>query len=630
MVPAAGMADAMHLDALVRPTWPPLRHVQRGWDALTSEEQQQVHDRVEAVLAAHEWGDHPRDALLQFFAFLAQVETIAIEIPLRFLPECPEHLQPMLRRQLVDEVFHSTLFSRLAHELAHPHAAPPAPLPSAEELLDQIRAEEDMALSATLLNLVAEGWIETIFEHAAGWGVADAVFQTVLEDETRHVHEAQDYNQGMDPEKARAAVHRFESDLVRLGAEPRVMLSLLQLAGQDGYQAMVQDLHDQHRRHLAQVDLEPSEAWQEQDRMMRQAMAEEMEIPRPAAAEDTPWRTMARKVWDTPRDPTMQGQFHVPVGHIPKRLLTPVLVAAIGRAWHDNPRLNRIVSRDRVWTLPSANVGVRVLVAEDELATVVITDAHTRSVRDISRMVIDGYEQLRALRTHRRKAMARASEAAQVKATGRGGQGLLWDPESAAMLPPEANQFSVALSNPGKFGLVEGAGAFSGDMAPSSDITCGLRRRMPKWYGVAYLPAWHVTLGCLQDHRIFDGREAGLAMTALQEQLSRRGVKEILRTEDTLEEPDEEPVYDERWFQSLPAPMRTVGAVGFDPFLTKYLPYVLGGVGLGALGVGAGYLLYKTVGDAAMASVPEGGEVTVTEGEDADAETGSEEDGSGR
>src|SRR5262249_11502081 len=71
---------------LVRPLWPPLRHVRRGWEHLTADERATVQHRVEVVLRAHRWGPGRRDALAHLFTFLAQVETIAIEIPLRALP----------------------------------------------------------------------------------------------------------------------------------------------------------------------------------------------------------------------------------------------------------------------------------------------------------------------------------------------------------------------------------------------------------------------------------------------------------------------------------------------------------------------------------------------------------------
>ncbi len=594
----------MELDGLIQPEWPPLRHIRRGWNALSLAERDEVRGRVEAVLAKHRFGDGCQpDALQHFFAFLAQVETIAIEIPLRFMAVAPEPVRPLLRRQLVDEVFHSTLFARLAHELAAPAARPGPPLASAERLLDRIRAEEDLSVSATLLNLVAEGWIENLFKHALKWGVADAVFEAVLADESRHVHEAEQYLTDLDPSKAAGAVHALEQGLMEVSAEASVGLSMLDLAGDAGYRALVQDLWNGHREHLAMAGLEPSAGWKEVEDLAR-AITENapVEAERPMVEPDTPWRKAARRVWNTPRDPTMQGDLDVPVGHIPKRLLTPVMIAAIGQAWAKNPRLNRIVQRDRVHRLPQVNVGVRVLVADDELATVVITHADQRSISDIRRMLIDGVKQLEAARQQRIEAGQPLAEPVP--------------DDVMAMAPVTAESFSVAISNPGKFGMVAGAGSFSGAIAPSTDISVGQRRRMPVWKGVGYLPAWHVNMGCLQDHRLFDGKEAGVAMNGLREALSRRRVKHILRRPDTLDDMAAEPDYSQV-MSLMPASLRALPAVG----VVKWWPVVVGGAGLAAAGVGGFFLYTHLTAAAAMAAAAAGEEgqqqqqqVTIVEG----------------
>ena len=355
------------LGQLVRPAWPPLRHVERGWVELEPAEREEVAARIEGTLAANRWGDGAApDALRHLFTFLAQVETIAIEIPLRFLDSAPDELRPTLRRQLVDEVFHSALFARLAHELSLPDGRPPAPLASAERLLDRIRAERDLSVSAALLNLVAEGWIETLFRHAARWGVADAVFQTVLADEARHVEEAELYTGDLDRQAARPVLHALEEGLLEVSAEPSVALAMLDLAGEEAYRELADDLRRVHVEHLAEVGLEPSARWRE---VAETPLPEPVPTERrPRPVEDTPWRRLARTVWDTPRDPAMQGALDVPVGHVPRKLLTPVLVCALGRAWADNPAFNRVVLRDTLedeWLLGTE----RALTMESERAT---------------------------------------------------------------------------------------------------------------------------------------------------------------------------------------------------------------------------------------------------------------------
>lgn len=555
---------------LVIPDWPPLGHVRRGWEAITPEERADVASRVADALQGASWPTERRDALLHFFTFLAQVETIAIEIPLRFLPTAPAHLRPLLQRQLVDEVFHSTLFARIAHELALPAARPPAPLPSAEALLDRIRHEPDLAITATLLNVVAEGWIETLFKHALRWGVADHVFATVLRDEARHVHEAKAYVAGMDRDKAQAAVRTFERGMMQVSAEPTVALSILDLAGEANQRALGLELAQQHRRHLAEVGLEPSQEWQDAMAAASRAVASMPERPvGPSPAPDTEWRRLARQVWLPPRDPTMQGDFDVPIGHVPRKAITPVIIAALGQAWAENPVLNRVIARGGPWQLPHANVGVRVLLEDNELATVVIPEADRRSISDIRRMLADGVLQLQRGRQRAKESGVRA----------------VFDAQAASLAPPSAHLYSVGLSNAGKWGLVAGAGAFVGWLSPSSDITVGVRRKLPRWRGLAYLPAWHVNFGCIQDHRVFDGHESAVAVTSILKALSKASVRAILRRPDTVE-PDAEKDR-ERWLaQAMPPEMRILASVA----LPKYMPIALGGLGLGAVGAAGAYM----------------------------------------
>ena len=580
------LQDVVHI---IQPEWPPLRHVRRGWQALSYDERNEVERRVTQTLSGVEWPQERRDSLLHFFTFLAQVETIAIEIPMRFLPSAPLALRPLLQRQLVDEVFHSTLFSRIAHELALPASRPPAPLASAEALLDRIRTEPDLAITATLLNVVAEGWIETVFKHALRWGVADQVFKTVLQDEARHVHEAKAYLADLDREKAQAAVRAFEEGMVRVSAEPTVALSILDLAGEANQRALGLALAQQHRRHLEEVGLSPSPEWTQSMAQLSEATAQAQERPKaPTSAPDTEWRRLARRVWLPPRDPTMQGDLDIPVGHVPRKALTPVIIAALGQAWAKHPELNRVLARGGIWQLPHANVGVRVLLDDNELATVVIPEADRRSVSDIRRMLADGILQLQENR-HRLKEGGMAPPK--------------FDPELVALAPPSAHLYAVGFSNAGKWGLVAGAGSFVGWMSPSTDVTVGVRRRLPRWRGVLYLPAWHVNLGCIQDHRVFDGRESAIATTALQAAFSKASVRAILRRPDTIE-PDAERHRD-RWLaQAMPAEFRMLASVG----LPKYAPFVLGGLGLGAVGAAGAYMyLQDQAAKAAAAAAAQGG-----------------------
>src|SRR5213078_1853463 len=82
----SGVTMSTTIDHLITPHWAPLRNIEQGWAELTEDERAVVAERLEHTLRQPWHVAHQRDALGHFFAFLAQVETIAIEVPLRFLP----------------------------------------------------------------------------------------------------------------------------------------------------------------------------------------------------------------------------------------------------------------------------------------------------------------------------------------------------------------------------------------------------------------------------------------------------------------------------------------------------------------------------------------------------------------
>lgn len=557
---------ASSIDALVRPRWKPLDALERGWQALSAAQRTTLTARLEDLIASGPlWNDrHPRDAMLNLMTFLAQVEVIAVEVPLALLQATDRELDPVLRRQLGDEVFHGAVFARIAHALLAPAAHLPPPLASVERLLDRIRREKDRAIAAMLLNLIAEGWTETLFAHARRWGIADSVFDVILADESRHVEEAGRYIDRVDLARAQPVLSDFEAELLPVLAEPALALSIYELAGHDGFLALTTDLLAKHRQQLAAYGLEPSPPWRDLEQRLHELLTSHGARVRAFAqraairVEDTPWRLATRRIWADPDNPTMRGGLDVPIGHVPRKLITACTVAAVGRAWASERgrRLNRVIARDAIWQLDHVHVGVRVLI-EDDVATVVVTEAERRSPRDIVKMLEWGRTMLMVNR-ERAQSLGVAN---------------LPFPRELASLMPAAVRHSVTISNVGKSGLTTGSGALS-PFGPTTDISIGERRRLPLWRLLMYWPAWHVHLGCVQDHRVLDGQDAGLAMTLVRDQLVRREVRALLSAPDTITNRD--------------APVDLAGTIDAYPGLAQHVgPWIQLGTFMVVVGTGS-------------------------------------------
>lgn len=504
--------------------WPPMAHVRRGWDHLDAAGRGVVLGRLDATLARFKPspGADVR-ALRRLFSFLAQVEVIAIEVPLSALPTAGAEVRPLLLRQLSDEVFHATVFAALARRCG----GLDRPIPEAERALDRIRAQEDPRTSAVLLNLVAEGWIENLFDHAATWGVADDVFQIVLDDESRHVEEAHAHAAGMDTARVEAAVRAFEQDLFSLAQHPRVMLPILALAGEQKFQALARSFLAVHESALAEVGLAPAP----QVQAVGEAFQASLDGPSPGAPTRiepaSQWRRTALELWDTPRYPVMHGWLEVRVDHVPRHLLTATVVAAVGKVWREMPRMNRYVAGGQTWQPAGVNVGVRVAIGDknEALSTVVVPHADTRSLQDIRRLVKFGVEQMDEAGAGIDPRAATGDEPLRA---------ILRDEELMAFMPPGMVQAPVTVSSVGKAGLYAGFGAMPGALGQSLEVIIGRIEKRPQWTGWRYKPVDTVIIGFSADHRLFDGQHVAEAMHRFREAMGRENVRALMTREDTL------------------------------------------------------------------------------------------------
>lgn len=523
----ARLAD--ELEPYFDAAWPPMAHVRRGAERLGPEGRALVARRLRETLATFRGAPKGKEAALRrFCSFLSQVEVIAIEVPLSALPHASAEVRPLLERQLADEVFHALIFASVAKRLG----GLDRPIAEAETLLDQIRRQEDPKTTAVLLNLLAEGWIENLFDHAAEWGVADALFGIVLEDEARHVEEAMDHAAGVDLAHVEKAVRAFEDELFRLVQHPRVLLPTLALAGEARFRELGQSFLVVHKKALAEVGLKPNDAVAQIETVYAE-FAEDVggEPARATRIEpESQWRRTALELWDTPRSPAMSGWTEIRVDHIPRRLLTPVLIAAVGKVWAEYPRVNRYTLGGEVYRPAGVNVGVRVQLGDkgEALSTVPILDADKRSLRDISRILAQSVKRMNDL-------------GAQVEGVvpDEGTEALsaiLEDEELMSMVPPETVVCPVTVSNVGKTGLHAGFGALPGALGQSVEIILGRVEKRPVWKLWRYKPADCVVVGATADHRVIDGPHAGEALRRIEEALSPEGVKEILARPDTITE----------------------------------------------------------------------------------------------
>lgn len=388
------------LGELLRPSWGSEQWILEGWNRISSEEKELIKNRMDELFKDGLPFELKHDKLFYIYTFslLAQLEVLAIQVPLKFESKMSSPKdQKRMRIQLLDEIFHGMVFTKIVYLLCAPHALPPAYNENIEHLCNFIRNEDCPKIAVVLLNLIGEGWIEEIFKSLQRQGIAEKVFTTIIDDEHRHVCEADLYRDIGLPEHdlMRTKLEYLENQLLsNIFLQYKYVASVVALQGVDGAIEFLQELDKKHTEQIKKIGLEPSENW-----YFFMKVAHELfpRIQRYAALnheiEMTPIRKVFMTQWDNPSDPTMVGEFNLNVSCIdffnkkfPPETITTLMMHAISMGISENDSFRSFLSHQKMYQSKEAYVGLIVKLPEcgDHIGTIVFENCHQTTVQELA------------------------------------------------------------------------------------------------------------------------------------------------------------------------------------------------------------------------------------------------------
>ena len=155
----------VQLEQLIKPTWDSERWLNNAWVLLEPEEQLSIKKRVDDLFfnGLPFQLEHDKLIYIRLFSMLTQLEVFALQVLLKPSATLSDpELKLRMRQQILDEVFHATVFAKIAYELSAPYALPPTNN-GIDQFMSLLANEQDLRTSIVLINLVSEGWIEEIF-----------------------------------------------------------------------------------------------------------------------------------------------------------------------------------------------------------------------------------------------------------------------------------------------------------------------------------------------------------------------------------------------------------------------------------------------------------------------------------
>lgn len=506
----------MHeLNELLKPSWGSEYWIQEGWDQINDDEKVVIKNRINELFKDGLPFELKHDKLLYIYAFslLAQLEVLAIQVPLKFQHKMtsPAYRERM-RVQLLDEIFHGLVFTRIVYMLCAPRALPPAYNDNIELICNFIRNEECPKVAVMLLNLIGEGWIEEVFYSFKRQGIAPRVFDTIIEDEHRHVSEADLYHDIGLPDMATVAAkmaYLEDQLLTNLFMQYKYMFSMSALLGVEGIIDFLQALNTKHVKQLNKIGLKPGESWNffmktayELFPKIQQYCQLHEEIPM------TPIRKVFMTQWSKPSDPTMVGEFNLNVSFLdffnkkfPPDTITLLMLQTISLSLSENPLLRAYLSHNTLYRSQAAYLGLIVKLPEcgDHIGTVVFENCHNLTSHQLS-LRIRSIIKMMAYCFHQRQQL----EILHPHLTGMIDKALYEFNNDDYDYPFPGNAV-VSLSNIGAYGYTQTKSPLRVNEAMK--FTLLEIERKPVWnkQTQAFEPQDILPVSISADHRIFDG-----------------------------------------------------------------------------------------------------------------------------
>jgi len=431
---------------------------------------------VEAAVAQYAPPTYPVKLLAHriLLSNLAHLETIAVEAAMR---------GDGIPGQLEDELFHREVFRRCA-ELAGGLLEPDEPTGALISYLQGLEGRD----SINVLNIVAEAWLEKVFDHLARVEeFIPAVFAMIGEDEARHSQYA--LTEPVETsERTEEIVRVVEEHLYKIANSANFMLPLVRVLGREPASRMGHDLAVAHEKSCRHLGIEP--------RVSRiKALARNGRLlmkKEPLVVEDRPWDQIKKRLWDTAAGASQHAFIDIRVrgktapAHVQARLLR-----ALGVVYKKHPHLMRVYRNGVTYAPQEPVVGLRMVHHDrDQVGTIFFNP--TRYLTDLRLM--------RMLNRRKRRMDEKDYETY---------------PDVRYLAPLLYPSFATAtVSSNGAYGGDFGFGPLNDLEGIGTSLTIGkVRSRV----NVDFEVEAFFTLCVTMDHRIGDGKDIGQLAASVKE-----------------------------------------------------------------------------------------------------------------
>lgn len=417
-----------------------------------------VQDRVTRLVAlAPSLSGYNRLAARHLFSELAHLETIAVMAAER---------GDGVAGQLSDERTHHAAFSLLAERYGGLVDAGPR----IQDLIEYLTSlAGDASLAA--LNIVAESWLESVFDSISSWGIADHLFWEIEQDEARHVHEALKVR----PVGVAPIIRDLEQMLEEIAIAPAFMLPLIHFGGEYRVSQLGLSLCDAHERSCKHLGITPKT-----HKVRLLARSQRMwakRAPKPVALSS--WEVTKQRIYR--HGDNMMLWFDVESDDGGARFQAR-LCNALASTVQRNARLRTVTRRGQLYRVQESVIALRVLYDDRAVSNVFLPNCQNQSVKQTLRQM---HQRIQRVRNEQYRIVPEMNDGLD------------------ALLPPSRCCVAVNYNQSGSAGT-----------GPLSDI-----EGIPILVTFGRRVHGKITVTVLMDHRTHDGQDIGMLQHGIEEKL---------------------------------------------------------------------------------------------------------------
>ena len=517
----------MHeLSEIFRPSWGTERWISAAWCQLVLEEKTQIQTRVDAVFKNGLPFELKKDKVyyIHIFALLAQLEVFAIQLPLQCQNQLakPEH-ESMIRNQLLDDIFHCIVFTKIVYMLSEPYAVPCAYDNRIDDILTAICNDESPQMAFLILNAMSESWVKEIVHSLERAGVASDLFSVIIENKSRRVSGSKLHRknvEALDSGEVLARVAFYEEKVLSaVFMHYQYMFSLVVLMGVNEYERFIGTFIRGNYDKFVQYNLKSAKHWLSFSKMVGTFIPQIKRYSQSYdAVELSPLRQMFMASWDDPSDPTMVADFNLDVSCVeffnkkfPSETITILMMQAISLGLSETESFRYYLNNKKMYQTREAYLGLVVKLpgCGDHLGNIVFENCHLMSAQELS-IRIQHTVKMMAYCYQQRKQLELAYPELKLNMQNTFAElaNSLYD------FPVLGTDGVVTLSNVGSYGYSSAKSPlFSNE---SAKFTLSQIDRKPVWdhHKQMFEPKDILPVTVSADHRVFDGNNPLPKLTA--------------------------------------------------------------------------------------------------------------------